>query len=74
MCETEKPLREWRVQVIGGQHFCYFDPLIERFVIMPLTAKERSGILEDMVSCEALENEDERSNNKQRSLPGIATF
>ena len=58
------------MQVVEGQHFAYFDPSIERLVIIPLTAGERTAIIEDMVSCEAVENEDERSIHKQRRLPG----
>ena len=64
----EKKLLSWRVQVISGQSFCYFDPSIERLVIIPLTASERSAIVQDMVSCEAVENEDERSINKEGQL------
>ena len=58
----------WRVQTISGQHFCYFDPLIERLVIIPLTKAEKSALME-CDSGDAFESESEYSaNNKQREL------
>ena len=60
----------WRVQVVHGQTFCYFDPLIERLVIIPLTFDEKSALME-CDSGDAFESESESeysANNKQRDL------
>ena len=52
--------------------YCFFDPKHERIEIILLTASEKADRLKNMVSCEAVENEDERSINNQRELPRVA--
>jgi len=66
----EKRMLNWRVQVVSGHHFCYFDPTIERMVIIPLTSSEKCALME-CDSGDAFEGEGEYSaNNKQRDLFG----
>ena len=62
-------IRNWRIQVVGGQTFCYFDPSIERFVIIPLTRKEQSEIVE-CDSGDAFESESENAV-EQLQLPRL---
>ena len=66
-----KKVLNWRVQVIGGQSFCYWDPLIERLVILPLTSAERAAIVE-CDSGDAFETESENAvASDQRRLPHL---
>jgi len=47
----------------------FFDPKIERVEIYPLTPSEIIDRVDHMLSCEAVENEDERSIPTQTSFP-----
>jgi len=61
---------------VQGQHFCYFDPMIERLVLIPLTAEERSALME-CDSGDAFERASETAavKSKQRELlPELPTF
>ena len=57
--------------MVGGQTFCYFDPTIERFVIVPLTPEEKLSIVQ-CDSGDAFESESENAvSPKQIQLPHL---
>ena len=68
-----KVLRGWRFQEINEGMYVFFDPLVERVSIYPLTSSERSAMVKKCDSGDAVAPCDERSvQNKQRELPGGA--
>ena len=58
----EKPLRDWRIMQIEGQHglFVWFDPFLERLILRDLTEDDQDATLDSVVSVSGLD-EDEGS-------------
>jgi len=49
-----KKLLNWRVQLVGGQSFCYFDPMNERIMVIELTPEEKASMVKEYGSVSAL--------------------
>ncbi len=65
-----KKLLNWRVQIVGGQCFCFFDPRVEKITVESLTPAERKERihLNDSVSASA-DGSGSDSLNSERLLP-----